>query len=181
MSLDKAMLAIQGELSGVVKDSSNPHFKNRYASLAAVIATCKPVLQKHGVYVVQSPSKYEDGVMSVMTRICHAESGEHTQFLAQAPVSKRDPQGAMGAVTYLQRYSYLGAFGLPSLDDDGESAIVKTESLEKSMNLCETKEALNQWGIDMADTIQESRGNKAELKRKYKALMDRLPSEDDNE
>ena len=35
-NLAKALFAIQGEVSGVVKDSTNPHFKNRYASLESV-------------------------------------------------------------------------------------------------------------------------------------------------
>ena len=33
----KALLAFQAQATGVVKDSKNPHFKNRYASLEAVV------------------------------------------------------------------------------------------------------------------------------------------------
>lgn len=121
----EALLNAQGRMEGVVRDSENPFHKNRYASLEAVIATVKPVLQAQDLCFVQFPGRVENDCITVTTRIMHI-SGEWIESDAQIPLTKKDAQGAGSAITYLCRYSLMAALGVPPVDDDGESAVLRT-------------------------------------------------------
>lgn len=117
-----ALVKALAELKGVAKDSKNPHFKNDYASLEAVIDTARPVLASHGLAFMQGLGEFSGGAMTVSTRILH-DSGEWIESDFQMPVSKSDPQGTASASTYARRYSLMGILGLPAVDDDGEGAM----------------------------------------------------------
>lgn len=174
-NLAGALLKIQGELSGVVKDSTNPHFKNRYASLETVIDTIKPVMQKHGVVFMQTPGAYTDGVATITTTLIHAQSGESHSATIGLPVAKQDPQGVGSAITYACRYSLMAILGLPPVDDDAQSAstpssakpsVVKMQTLPKkdareiyeklqsSMRDAGSREHLKAWGDANKDRIK---------------------------
>lgn len=119
--LSKALHAAQGAMSGVVRDSKNPHFKNTYASLEAVIDTARPALQAHGLAFLQAPGGLVDGAIEITTMLTHV-SGQWMRSTLHVPLSKRDPQGVGSALTYGQRYSLMAMLGLPPVDDDGEAA-----------------------------------------------------------
>ena len=116
-----AFVKAQAELGVAVKDSTNPHFKSRYADLAAVVSAVKPIFAKHGLAYVQQFKDAQGGV-AVETLIVH-ESGESfstgTLFV---PASKQDAQGYGSAITYARRYSLQTAAGIPADDDDGNAA-----------------------------------------------------------
>ena len=125
MELDKiarAFVAAQAEIGGVEKDSKNPAFKSRYASLEAVIDAAKPVLIKHKLAFLQMPGALTEHGLSVTTMILH-ESGQHISSTLTVPLAKRDPQGAGSAITYACRYSLMAMLGMPPVDDDGEAAM----------------------------------------------------------
>jgi hypothetical protein len=127
-NLNEALFKLQGVLRGVKKDSANPHFKNRYASLEQVTDTIRPHMQELGLYWMQMPGLIRDGSIEVMTKIVHTESGEDVHFVMEMPLAKRDPQGAGSAMTYAMRYSLMAALGLPPTDDDAETAIDRNET-----------------------------------------------------
>lgn len=122
-ALSAALLQFQGMVEGVKRDSANPHFRNRYASLEAVMDAARPAMQACGLAWTQAPGRVVDGSIEVTTRIIHAESGEWQQSTMHVPLGKKDPQGAGSAVTYGCRYSLMAALGLPPTDDDAEAAI----------------------------------------------------------
>ena len=68
-AISGALLAFQGITHGVVKNSENPHFRNRYASLEAVIETARPWLQKAGLAFLQAPGRVADGAIEVSTML----------------------------------------------------------------------------------------------------------------
>lgn len=127
--ISPALVAALGELRGVAKDSKNPHFKNDYASLEAVIETARPVLLNHGLAFMQGLGEFQGGAMTVSTRIIHT-SGQWIESDFQMPVGKSDPQGTASASTYARRYSLMGILGLPAVDDDGESAMQRPPASE---------------------------------------------------
>ena len=51
-TIAEALSAAQAELTDPPKDSVNPHFKSRYADLATVLKTVRPVLARHGIALV---------------------------------------------------------------------------------------------------------------------------------
>lgn len=120
----KALFKAQYELEGVKKDSNNPFFKSKYADLTAVMAEIRPVWQRHGIGFIQWPVSNENKV-GVITRVFHAESGQYMEQELLVHIAKADPQAAGSAVTYCRRYSLQTISGLPSIDDDGEAAMLR--------------------------------------------------------
>jgi hypothetical protein len=130
IKISPALVKALSAMKGVAKDSKNPHFKNDYASLEAVIESARPVLAEHGLAFMQGLGEYVGGAMTVSTRILH-ESGEWIESDFQMPVGKADPQGTASASTYARRYSLMGILGLPAVDDDGEAAMTRNQAAPK--------------------------------------------------
>ena len=119
--LFSALIKAQSEMGSAVKDSKNPHFRSRYASLAAVIDAVIPVLNANGVGVLQLPS-IEGSEVRLTTILMHS-SGQRLSSTVGAPLGKKQDAQAVGsAITYLRRYSLQSIMGLPVEDDDGNAA-----------------------------------------------------------
>ena len=123
--LAKAMLAVQGAVSNVLRDATNPHFQNRYATLENVVAAIRPPCVANNLVVMQAAGEPSGGMIPVETRIIHAESGEWMKSTIALPATKPDAQGFGSAITYACRYSLMSLFNLPPADDDGNAASVK--------------------------------------------------------
>lgn len=115
------------EIEGAIKDSSNPHFKSKYADLTSVVMAIKPALAKHGLFFRQA-TRIMDGGVCVETFICHKSGQEVSCGLFYAPALKQDAQGYGSALTYARRYSLSTAFGVCPEDDDGNAA---TQSMQQ--------------------------------------------------
>ena len=116
-----SLAKMQGEVENATKGSLNPHFKSRYADLAEVLNTIRPVMAANGLSVIQSPSF--DGVrVSVTTTICHASGGYVSGEISCVP-AKHDGQGVGAATTYLRRYALAAFAGVAQEDDDGQAAV----------------------------------------------------------
>ena len=120
MSLAKALVAAQKEMKNPAFDSTNPHFKNKFASLAAVREAVLPVLNKHGLAISQFPTAGE-GVAGCRNILMH-EGGEKMEYDCLLPLSKNDPQGAGSAITYARRYSLQAIAGVVAEEDDDANA-----------------------------------------------------------
>jgi len=121
--LATALAKAQGQLENASKASVNPHFKSKYADLAEVINTIRPVFADHGLSVMQCPS-FEGGIVSVETVLMHS-SGEFIASTVSAPVSKQDAQGVGSAITYCRRYALAAVAGIAQEDDDANGAVGK--------------------------------------------------------
>lgn len=154
-----ALHKVQGELRGVTKDARNPHFKNTYASLEAVIEAAKPALQSNELTFVQAPGAINDKGLEVTTTIFHS-SGEWISSTLTVPLAKQDAQGVGSAITYACRYSLMAMLGLPPVDDDGESAKVADKP---KLNAQESIRVAHQWmgKFKAAKTIVELEAIKA--------------------
>lgn len=119
--LATALAKAQAEIENASKNSSNPHFKSKYADLAEVINTVRPVFSGHGLSISQFPS-FADGLASVETVLMHS-SGQWMSGTASAGVTKQDAQGVGSAITYLRRYSLAAVAGIAQEDDDANAAV----------------------------------------------------------
>lgn len=109
------------EIEGALKDSINPHFKNKYADLSSVTNAIKPALAKHGLSFVQISHMVEGGACAE-TLIMHSSGESMSCGKFFAPATKQDAQGYGSAFTYARRYSLSAAFGVCPEDDDGNAA-----------------------------------------------------------
>lgn len=120
-AISAAIAKAQAEVENAGKNAANPHFKSRYADLAEILNTVRPVFSAHNLAILQMPS-FDAGVASVETMISHS-SGEWISSVCSAPVSKQDAQGVGSAITYLRRYSLAAMAGIAQEDDDSNSAV----------------------------------------------------------
>ena len=124
--LAKALSAFQGTVQTVKKDSANPHFKSRFASLESAITTAAPQLAAHGLAVTQTLSW--DGSNDLLTTTLMHTSGQWIVDGQRLFLNKEDAQSHGSAITYARRYSYLAILGLaPSDDDDGNAATASVQ------------------------------------------------------
>lgn len=121
----KALLAAQKEMGNAVKDSNNPFFKSKYADLNAIREACMPVLNKHGIVVLQ-PTTFCEGRNYVKTILLH-ESGESIEGLTEIVYSKANDAQAQGSgITYARRYGLQSLVNVGAEDDDGNGASTQT-------------------------------------------------------
>lgn len=116
-----ALVKAQKAFGPALKSSSNPHFRSRYADLAACVEAVIDGLNSNGIMLMQQTHECADGVI-VETMFIH-ESGETLSAgKLHVPAAKQDPQGYGSALTYARRYSLMAACGIAPEDDDGNAA-----------------------------------------------------------
>jgi len=175
-----AFVAAQKEFGPALKTSTNPHFKSKYADLAACIEAVIDALNKHGLAVMQRPLPDTSGV-TIETVFLHESGEEINGGQLHLPASKQDPQGYGSAATYCRRYGLMAACGIAPEDDDGNAAAAK-----KSVN--ETDTAM-QWIAELdaakdytklkavfADAWKATKGHKA-IKAHYEKLKAKFEGE----
>jgi hypothetical protein len=119
-NLAKALAAAQSEMKNAPLNRTNPHFKSKYADLAAIRDATVPVLAKHGLSIVQY-TKMCDGTLMLHTRLLH-ESGEFLEGEYPLPAAYDKPQVMGSAYTYAKRYSWSAMLGVSAEDDDDGNA-----------------------------------------------------------
>jgi len=150
-NLAYALYKAQAEMGGAVKDSKNPFFKSDYADLASVIKAIKEPFATYGLSYTQFPTN-DEGRIGVVTMLMH-ESGEYLEHSYTLPTTKADPQSAGSAITYARRYALQSIAGIPTADDDAESAMIrnnqsKTAVVSEDMS-AEIKALLAEYGVDV--------------------------------
>lgn len=121
--LDKLAAALakaQSAITFASKDSTNPHFKNRYADLAAVWEGCRAPLTANGLAVSQFPSA--NGRAVTVTTILLHESGQFLAMDLTMTAQQDTPQAIGSCITYARRYALSAVAGIAQDDDDGEAA-----------------------------------------------------------
>jgi hypothetical protein len=111
------------EIEAVKKNAKNPHFKNNYADINAIIEAVEPVLLKYNLILMQ-PVKFG----RVYSEIIDAETGHTLESWMELP-QITDPQKVGSAVTYFRRYTLQSLLSLQAEDDDANtaSATIKTQ------------------------------------------------------
>jgi len=119
-----AMAKAALELTTVAYDSVNPHYRNKYASLAAFEKAIRVPLAKQGLHLFHCVG-HEDGQHTVTTVLGHA-SGQWIASTMRLLLNKQDMQGLGSAITYAKRYQVGALVGVSAdEDDDAEKAIEK--------------------------------------------------------
>lgn len=120
--LAAALAKAQAKIENAPLNKSNPHFKSKYADLAAIREAVTKPLTDQGLSYVQMTGKDDAGQFVLFTRLMHT-SGQWLESVYPLPVSV-DKQQAMGsAITYARRYSLAAVCGVAAEeDDDGNAA-----------------------------------------------------------
>ena len=122
--LFKALSKMQGSLNAVKKDSTNPFFNSKYATLSAIWDVCRKPLEDNGLCISQSTDVIE-GNLFLVTRLGHS-SGQWIQGKLPIRLEKNTPQGMGSAITYAKRYALSAMIGV-SLDEDDDGNMAERE------------------------------------------------------
>ena len=138
-AIAKALATAQSEMKNATINSVNPHFKNRYADLAAIRDAVVPALTKSGIAVTQA-TECDGGGFWLTTRLSH-ESGHWME--GTYPLERDKPQSMGSQMTYARRYALSSMCAISAdEDDDAEGAskgggapsapaTIKTEDISK--------------------------------------------------
>lgn len=113
--LTKALVAARAEIKHPPRNKVNPHFRNKYADLTAVLDAVIPAFTANGLALVQMV----DGD-KLVTIITHT-SGEFLSTDAAIPAHS-NAQQLGSALTYLRRYTVQALAAIAADDDDDGNA-----------------------------------------------------------
>lgn len=119
-ALAAALSKAQADITGALKDSSNPFFKSKYADLASCWDACRKQLAANGLCVIQTTGMTDAGLV-LITTLAHS-SGEWIQGHLPVAVKDNGPQAQGSGITYARRYALAAIVGLAQIDDDAEAA-----------------------------------------------------------
>jgi hypothetical protein len=107
---------VKREVGKVSKNSKNPHFKNTYADLNALIDAVEPILLEKGLLMLQPIAEGK-----VCTVIFDVETELSIESSIMLP-ALQDPQKLGSAITYFRRYTLQSLLSLQAEDDDANKA-----------------------------------------------------------
>lgn len=119
-----AAAAALGELQnpGFSRTVKTDKYRFDYAELSVILNGVRPILAKHGLFLVQPTSNPAPGVITVTTRLIYKDG----TVVAEGTLSRKDEaaiQQTGSAITYLRRYSLCSLLGIAAdEDDDGTAA-----------------------------------------------------------
>jgi hypothetical protein len=122
-ALAEALVAAQAELPcalGKDADGQIGQRSYRYLTLDKLIAETRPILQRHGLTIMQCPgyaNRGEDSAMPVLeTTVLHV-SGENEQYTTPLYLGDKTMQGLGAAITYARRYAWQSVLGIAAEED----------------------------------------------------------------
>jgi hypothetical protein len=136
MKIYKKIHEAKQEIGVVKKNAKNPHFKNTYADLNALIDAVEPILLNKGLILLQPIENAK-----VSTLIIDIESGEQISSSIDLPTSG-NPQAMGSAITYFRRYTLQSLLSLQADDDDGTMASKPQPAVKKPLPADKLDEAL---------------------------------------
>ena len=110
-----------GEITGALKDSSNPFFKSKYADLASCWDACRKQLAANGLSVIQTTEALSGDRLVLVTTLAH-NSGQWVRGFLPVLTKDASPQAQGSGLTYARRYALAAIVGLAQIDDDAEAA-----------------------------------------------------------
>lgn len=128
--LAAALAQAQAEIEPAPRDSANPYFKSKYASLPAVREAMRGAFAKHGLSVVQMPEVI-DGQLRLRTLLLHSSGQSLDCGSLAANVDLENPQKIGSAITYFRRYALAAISQTVADEDDDANAASQKAKLSK--------------------------------------------------
>jgi hypothetical protein len=157
-NLAKALAAAQSEMRNATLNKVNPHFRSKYADLAAIRDTTVPVLSKHGLSIVQF-TRLSDAGLVLVTRLMH-EGGEHIEGEYPLPMATDKPQQMGSALTYARRYCWSAMVGISADEDDDANSASTPQQQAAPPQLITASQAAHLRERMEAAAVEEERFNR---------------------
>lgn len=147
--LSAALAKAQSTLKAATFNKTNPHYKNKYADLAAVLEAIRKPLADNGLSITQTPEVYPDKFILVTT-LRHSTG----QWIAgEYPLpANATPQQLGSALTYARRYSLSSMVCIAAdEDDDAEAAHNRANGAIKTLPKKDSKEIYTKMQQEIRD------------------------------
>ncbi len=130
------LLDAKKSIGKVHKNSKNPHFKNTYADLNALIETVEPILLDNGLLLLQPIINGK-----VVTQIIDVETSEKLESIIELdPKLNAQQQGSQ--ITYYRRYTLQSILSLQTTDDDANLASTPKQPSKPVINEAQFEKAI---------------------------------------
>ena len=176
--LYEALIKTQMEMESAKTDSTNPHFKSKYADFKSVIVATRPYLLKNGLLVFQQIITEKNDKDYLYTRLSHI-SGQYIESKMLLNTPNNNPQEKGKFITYFKRYAYASLIGVITEDDDCKSNVEyqqqKKETISKTQLATLSNELIDQQQL-ASIILKEYKINKLSdlLEIKYDECLSRV-------
>ena len=119
MSIYKKLFEAKKEIGKISKDSTNPFYKSKYFDINQLLEHVEPILQKHGLLLLQP---IEGGCVKSVIIDVEAEHLENV-YSEMLLTDISDPQKRGSEITYYRRYTLGSLLGLQAEDDDANATV----------------------------------------------------------
>lgn len=155
------LAAVKAEVGRISKDSSNPFFKSKYFDVNSLLLHVEPIIQKHGLILLQP---IQDNLVKSIIFDTNGFSIESGIVLPEL----NDPQKLGSAITYYRRYTLQSLLALQAEDDDANLASNKVNA--KSATTEDDQKWLNVNTPEFTKAIEylKNGGNIEVIEKKYK-------------
>lgn len=125
-ALAASLAKAQGSLNAALKESKNPHLKNKYADLASIWNAAREPLAANELAVIQTTDDSGDGGQYLVTTLAHS-SGEwikgYLRISTEGANKGVNANQALGSsISYMRRYALAAIVGVIQDDDDGNAS-----------------------------------------------------------
>lgn len=156
-AISAAWVTAAAQMPNVPKETTGQvgNMQRKYADLATLVETVRPILAEHGLAYLQGVSD-GDKVVTVTTRLVH-RSGEWFEDSMSMPTGQNTPQAVGSATTYCRRYSLMALLGLAPDDDDGAAASAEPRPPRRAggkateAQITKLVTAFNEFGVKQRD------------------------------
>lgn len=129
-----AFVQAQSKMDVAVKDAQNPHLKNKYADLTAVLDVVLPALNECGIGLIQRAVETDKPFTLRLQTILLHKSGQSMVSYTEMPIKQNDAQAIGSALTYARRYAVSALCGVRAEDDDGNGAVAQPPQQSQPSN-----------------------------------------------
>jgi len=149
----KALNGVNAEISNPKNTAENPFFKSKYAPLGDILNMVRPILQKHGLVIIQNVCT-DERFVSIETGLYHVSGQYIISDKLQMSAEKATAQGQGSAITYGRRYQVSAFLNIASEDDDDANHVSsdKKETKKEEKQKGDLKGALK--AISESKTIE---------------------------
>jgi hypothetical protein len=171
--LAKALKKANEELKNVSYDTENPFFKAKYASLAHILETVRPILNKNGLFIMQDALMAEEKHLNVRTTLMH-ESGEWIESTVTIPIangSRYDAQSAGAAISYGRRYALSAILNISSEEDDDGNSLVGNKKKGNNIDFDEIEKNVKNKNMDQLKDYWQELGKLKLYEKQQHAIL----------
>lgn len=145
-----ALAKAQGMMESALKDSNNPYFKSKYASLDAVWDAIRKPLSTNGLSVIQTIEGMGDNI-NITTTLAHS-SGQWISSTFPLIAGRPKPQELGSVITYMRRYALSSLVGVTADEDDDGNAAQEQAKEHSKKQYPITSEKISKKEVDLLES-----------------------------